>query len=365
MGNNSNSSQHISVRPFNEDVHIDPTPLFLRIEPDTIHTIQQASPPFLSFVNFIKEGNNLDSEETRHACTLLTILTPSSGQKFTSDEILFELIQTGDGSCCGFANSIVTLLSSSNEEIIKSTLSLLKQVVCSRPPTTRFDIIDTKLFALLPQSFYEQDLHLLTHTGLCLMRIVNSNLFMLRPGNTQSICQKRQISVNIFQHTFIDQFFNPIIPFLNFICNGRRRIKNSNISNDSSGSSDLNDSSDFSDLLGTIVDFSPFLKETTQYILSSPLALALTDCFHFYETDEAITILFERLMRGVGAWPREGQDVRKRWQRILVKLDDEGFSDEIELHFRCGGWTFTERGRVLIGARLIHMLGGNTRFMEK
>ncbi|KAK2958170.1 hypothetical protein BLNAU_6874 [Blattamonas nauphoetae] len=69
-----------SLWPFNRDTHRAisraPPPLFVTTEPDTINTIEQATPPFLSLVAFAKEGNHFDDKTAQKACALLRRLKP-------------------------------------------------------------------------------------------------------------------------------------------------------------------------------------------------------------------------------------------------------------------------------------------------
>ncbi|KAK2949235.1 hypothetical protein BLNAU_15838 [Blattamonas nauphoetae] len=76
METNSSSTQQHSVFSYGQDAHDEMTPLFMTTNLDNIETIQLASPPFLSLVDYIKEGNNLDEKATRQACALLKSISP-------------------------------------------------------------------------------------------------------------------------------------------------------------------------------------------------------------------------------------------------------------------------------------------------
>ncbi|KAK2940268.1 hypothetical protein BLNAU_19476 [Blattamonas nauphoetae] len=68
------------------------------------------------------------------------------------------------------------------------------------------------------------------------------------------------------------------------------------------------------------------------------------------------------LVKDRTAWQNEDPSAQKRAQLILAKLCDEGLSDEIELHFQCDEYDYSEERMVFVGVRVIDQLGGNTPF---
>ncbi|KAK2950639.1 hypothetical protein BLNAU_14445 [Blattamonas nauphoetae] len=349
MGNNSNSNQLRSIHPFNRDE----TPLFQRTDPDTISTIEHASPPFFSLVDFIKKDNTLDDKGTEQACALLHRITYQIKRTIKIDQILVDLVPSPDHSCSGFTTSIVPLLTSSNEQLINSTLSLLNELIFYGTPLARFDILNTGLFLVLPKAFYEQDIHLSPSPELFLMNIVDWLVFCLSKSSSRAICEERHISMESFHQTFIDKFFHPINPFLDFIFHNRRRI------------TDCEDSHFFTNVLGEMIKSSPFLEEMTQFILSSSFALTFTDSLVFFEWNKAAKDFLWSVLESVKRWKEEETAVQKRSRQILVKLREEGFDDEIEFHIQCRGFDFTEMRNVVLGANLIDKFGGNLPFMDE
>ncbi|KAK2950645.1 hypothetical protein BLNAU_14451 [Blattamonas nauphoetae] len=346
MESNTLSNQCLPISSFNRDVK----PLFPRIEPDTIETVKQASLPFSSLVDFIKKGNILNSKGTEQACGLLQRIVSVCSVK----QILFVLIPTPDHSCSGFTQSIVPLLTSSNEELVKASLSLLQTVAINfSVPTTCFDILATGLLTLLPQSFYKQEIHLFAQHRMYLMRIVISFMSCVSPSSTRVIFQNRQVSADSFKPIFIDNFLHPIQPFLEFISRNRRRI------------TDSGDSHHFSQLLGSLIEYAPFLEEMTQFVLSSSLLMTWTDSLHFIETDVLTSDLLWFLKDGFLTWKMNAPAVQQRGQQILSKLRAEGLSDEIELHVRCTRFDFSEMWYVFLGAQLIHYLDANAPYLEE
>ncbi|KAK2942556.1 putative D-isomer specific 2-hydroxyacid dehydrogenase, NAD binding domain containing protein [Blattamonas nauphoetae] len=296
-------------------------PYFLRTDPESIKAINEASRSYLSLVDFIKEGNKLSDKGTRQACALLHRIENPFSRPLTAEQLFSQLVPTRDGSCSGFTNSMITLLTSSNEELIQSTLSLLSHVVGMFDlGPINFDFLASGFFSLLPQAFYEQDMHL----------------------SNRRVCQPRHISKSTYQRTFMDKFFHPIEPFLDFVCRNRRDIADSDYT------------WTFSYLLESIVDYSTFQVQMTQFLLSSLLALTLTDFLLFIETDKSVGSLLWGLKNVFREWKREHPAVRKRGQQILSKLREEGISDEFELYLQNSRFTFFQDEYIFIGARVIH-----------
>ncbi|KAK2950615.1 hypothetical protein BLNAU_14421 [Blattamonas nauphoetae] len=332
METNSSSNHSRSIDPFNRDA----TPLFLRIEPDRIETVAQSSEPFLSLVDFIKEGNNLDDKATEQACVLLKRVALQMKDRASAERILFGLVPTRDGSCSRFTESIIPLLTSPNKELVKATLSFLDRLVlCSATSATRFDILEKGFFTLLPQSFYEQDIHLLANPELSLISIVRAFMNFLHAHPKMSVCKERHISLDTFDQTFKHNFLHPIQPFLDFVYTNRRCIV------------DSKDSENFAELLGDFFYFSKFVDELSQFVVTSSFAVAVTDTLIFFETNKLTRILLQNLIDSVKNWKLANElnrsrdrrsDVRMREHPGLAKLRDEGVEDEMEAFLRRRVW---------------------------
>ncbi|KAK2948357.1 hypothetical protein BLNAU_16703 [Blattamonas nauphoetae] len=309
--------------------------------------------PFMSLVDFVREGNNLNDQATEDACTLMNRLLYSCGNSSSAELILFELVPSPDGSCSGFTESILPLLTSSNMRLVKTTLRLLERVVHSSSLDTRFSIIETGFFQRIPITFYEHDMHLVAPSTLHLMNIVVWILIASDSGKFERICRNRHISMEFVHEIYIINFFHPIESFLEFAFHNRRRVV------EESGHTD------FSSLLGILLQFTPFMDQMTQFMVSSSFALTYTDFLHFWESDNPTRQLLQNVVTAISAWKMEDAVVRKRGQQILIKMCEEGFEDEMELPFTFSGLTF--RGSRIASVRVwvISEMGGNAPFWNE
>ncbi|KAK2959025.1 hypothetical protein BLNAU_6041 [Blattamonas nauphoetae] len=110
-----------------------------------------------------------------------------------------------------------------------------------------------------------------------------------------------------------------------------------------------------------IVEYSPLLDETTQFVLSSSFALTFTASLVSFETAELTLDLLRSVEFGFRSWQKDDPAVRRRGQQILTKLGDEGLSDELELHFQSYGFDSISHYHIVLGARAMTQLGGNAR----
>ncbi|KAK2960310.1 hypothetical protein BLNAU_4863 [Blattamonas nauphoetae] len=342
-----------SLWPFNRDAHRDVTPIFLQTPFYHLNTLKQATPSFLSLVAFVKEGNNLDENAASQAYEILDWLTPRRGSQFNGKQILFDLVPKPDGSCSGFIESVIPLLTSSDKKLVRLTLTLLRRSISFQHSSIQYKFIENGFFTRLPQTFYEQEMHLLAEPELILFAIVDQVVDCTSPIEAREICKFRQISMETFQNTLFDKFLRPIGPFLEFICINRRRIMH------------CKDSRIFWSFLNTIWENSFFLEEMTQFVLSSSFSLLLTDFLHFFETESSIGSPLWKVWAGVRTCLEEDPAVKKRGQLILVKLCAEGLHDEFELHIRCCDRIIFNNSYASLGPLLIHVLGGNIPFLSE
>ncbi|KAK2950496.1 hypothetical protein BLNAU_14614 [Blattamonas nauphoetae] len=170
------------------------------------------------------------------------------------------------------------------------------------------------------------------------------------PDDTRAICRLNHISMDTFKSTFMYKFFNPIEQFLGSVCKNRRQLK------------DSLDSPWFAGIFESILNFSPFLEETTQTVLSSPLALTFSDSLTFINNKKTSNKYFKVLFNMFAFWRNAVPAVQKRQQQLLAQMIAEGLSDESELFIRCEKYRRFSSTRLFVGAKLIHTLGGNVPF---
>ncbi|KAK2958918.1 hypothetical protein BLNAU_6167 [Blattamonas nauphoetae] len=159
------------------------------------------------------------------------------------------------------------------------------------------------------------------------------------------ICRYKHVSERSFKRVYITKFFNPIQPFLEYICRNRRRIE------------DSRNSWHFPSLIGKIVESSRDMEETTQFVLSSSIALTCTDCPTFFETDNLTVTLLEdiRSARRQIGYCRPAD----RWRplQILAKLRDDGLSDVVIANL-----SFSERSA--LSQSLVSLVRDNYTFTD-
>ncbi|KAK2953953.1 hypothetical protein BLNAU_11055 [Blattamonas nauphoetae] len=324
-------------------------PKFLSDKHHHIKSFKEASTYYQSLICFVKERNSLYlTDVTFYACRFLWYLSPASWYHFSPDDILYSLVPTSDGSCSGFAESIVILLTSSDKKLVKAALELLGGLLLKTSPVTSFDILATRLFNSLQYYYFEDDIHYSQTPYFSLMNVVTMVLKVAIPETTREICEKRSISIKSFQQTFIDKLLEPIEPFLDFFFPFRRvfeKEKKVLI---------------FSNLLAATVELSLIQKHMAQLAMSySLIALVFTDSLALFESHNVTVTLLQSVLHGVRRWLKQNPAVLKRGRRVVAKLREEGLTDEIELFL--GAYRFSQWEDRLdhMAVDLIDNFGGN------
>ncbi|KAK2954352.1 hypothetical protein BLNAU_10684 [Blattamonas nauphoetae] len=210
------SDQYNHLWPFNEQR----VPKFLLDKHYPIQSFGQASRYYQSLICFVNEGNDLYlNGVTDYACRFLWYLSPASWYEFSPNTILHKLVPSG-GSCSGFAESIVVLLASDDKKLVKAALELLDGLWCNTSAATHFDILASGRHGL--SSCHKRDMFYWQGPNKYMMKILTSFIKESYQDSTLEIWEKRNISVESFHQTFIDEFLEPIKPFIKFVCSYRR-----------------------------------------------------------------------------------------------------------------------------------------------
>ncbi|KAK2954348.1 hypothetical protein BLNAU_10680 [Blattamonas nauphoetae] len=337
------SDQYNHLWPFNEQR----VPKFLQDKHNHIKSFGQASRYYQSLICFVNEGDYLDSSVTDYACLFLWYLSSASWYEFSPNKILYSLVPCG-GSSSGFAESIVVILASDDKKLVKAALELLDGLWCNTSAATHFDILESGLFKFLPEYFYEEQMLCYQGPNKYMMKILTSFIKESYQDSILKICKTRNISVESFQQTFIDEFLEPIKPFLEFVCSYRREydVKKEALI--------------FSNLITTILESSPHVEPMTQFVLSSSsLALAYTDSLALFDASNRTYDLLQSMLDGVCSWRGEYPAVQKRGRRVVAKLREEGLSDEIELFLHSFRFSQHKYSLAFIAGCLIDLFGGN------
>ncbi|KAK2960493.1 hypothetical protein BLNAU_4710 [Blattamonas nauphoetae] len=85
----------------------------------------------------------------------------------------------------------------------------------------------------------------------------------------------------------------------------------------------------------------------------------------YFETFSFNIILLQMVRNGIRQWQKDGPTFQKRGQQIVDTLGEEGLTDVIELHLQIDGLDYIQFQYVLIGAQLIHILGGSASFRAR
>ncbi|KAK2963547.1 hypothetical protein BLNAU_1590 [Blattamonas nauphoetae] len=157
----------------------------------------------MALVAFVKEGNKLDDKATEQACKVLYTFWPGRGRRDSYPHYLIDSIPTFDGSCPDFIESIMLLLTSSNEKLIKTTLSVLEAILRRASPIVQLSFLGTGSIKLLQQALFEQERFISPSPEFHLMKIVKILISDLHPRAYRTICEEGPMPKTIYQQTLL------------------------------------------------------------------------------------------------------------------------------------------------------------------
>ncbi|KAK2944700.1 hypothetical protein BLNAU_20393 [Blattamonas nauphoetae] len=326
-------------------------PQFPSTNPWSIQTFFAASSYFRSIVSFVKAGNVLTDSAIKQACSFLGKRLSQSPDTSIQGDILHQLVPSPDGSCRGFVEHIIPLLTCNNQKIVNATLTLVTHVIPFALISERFDFVATGIFEQLPQSFYENEIHLIPQTDLYLNMIISTCLECSSPRYWKGITRKKSFSVETVFHTIFTQLVMPLKPYLTYLCRHKRQIE------------DSHDSTQFAYMLGTLLSITPFYEPTTQFVRDSPISLTFTSCFEHFETKLLRSTIISELVEGIDLWVHADRAVQQRGKLIQDALREEGLFDELDSSFLLIKRNLMMTHDYFICSRVIAMMGGNIRFV--
>ncbi|KAK2955761.1 hypothetical protein BLNAU_9297 [Blattamonas nauphoetae] len=293
-------------------------PLFMQIDRVTIGTIEKASRCYLSLVELVKSGTSLDAAAQEHACLFLDRIRPGYNRLFSCETILSKLIPHPVGTCSGLADSLVILLTCNSRRIVTSAFSFLEGLFSYLSWKGRYEIIETGLFSLLPAEFYFREVRLSLPSGLCLIANMTLILSCAFTPYAKEISQTRLISMETIRNVVCEKLVRPIAPVLNNLYRNKHDL------------SDYDQRRCSTKLLRELIRISAFHEETTRVLSLSSFPLIFTDSLISMPSDTDTSALMNDLKSNIEDWQKGFSAEQQKENGMVVKLQEEGFSDVIE-----------------------------------
>ncbi|KAK2952938.1 hypothetical protein BLNAU_12114 [Blattamonas nauphoetae] len=262
--------------------------------------------------------------------------------------------ETRDESLTGFVQSIMVLVSSPKQTLIKAAMEMLADLVTSchvnvRLALAKTDLIPQLITTLNPQSItFAETLDI--HTSL--MTTILNSVRLATPSGLEQLGIKDRNEEQTVHETVLKQVLVPSEKYIWHLCVNRLSIIEGE------------QSSYFLILLTEILEISPYYQPTMDCVLHMPIFLAIPSCLTFFEHDPAISTFLSLMINAQWQWKRKSDEMRQTGKPVDRMLRMEGFEDVIEEKLQndkitaCGGWI------VANSIRWNNLLGMNVQKQE-
>ncbi|KAK2941770.1 hypothetical protein BLNAU_23318 [Blattamonas nauphoetae] len=272
-----------------------------------------------SLVALVKADYTFDKALQDRAAEFLKNISQESRKMEETDRLVTDLVPSSATSPSGFAESILTLLSSPHPIVAASVLSFLYQTTRFLSPAVHLRLVESDFISNVLATVQPHTLPIAENEEMVdklITIIINcfvlaSPLPLSEPGITAAI-DVFNLREKIFQKVVL-----PSSQFVTFLISIRHVLKG-----------DLFIS--FMVLLTTHIEFCPFHRPTMEFVLASPIVVTFSSCLSFIENDRALWNTLNNTIYMLIAWTDGGGEIVISAKRMMQALFSEGFEDTLE-----------------------------------
>ncbi|KAK2942814.1 hypothetical protein BLNAU_22262 [Blattamonas nauphoetae] len=302
------SNSPLTVKPVHEP--------FLNFSPNSELSFEDKSTIYCSLVALVKDEHPFCNALLDNASLFLESLEPFGKDRGSAAvKLVTDLVPSSTGSAAGFVESILSLFSSPDVNLVSTALQFLSRVLSISTPATRLLLVDSDLFTNL---FVIVNPHTLPLSGNG--RIADKliwNIKDLLELSFPSTLRELEITAATDQDNHREMIFRKLVipssQFQSFL------ISNWNAPIPGFFRSTII-------MLGTILRIGPFHLPTLEFILASPIVRVLISSLHRQEEWNALTSI-ESSLKG---WKAQDSEVLKSGKRIVQAMFLEGLEDTLE-----------------------------------
>ncbi|KAK2946195.1 hypothetical protein BLNAU_18871 [Blattamonas nauphoetae] len=303
-------------QPFDESIQ---PPLFLATPTVHFETVQEASPFFLSLVRYIEEGNTLDYATLRKAEIVLERLVSLIRPLSSNIDLLSSFAPRQDNSAEGFAEAILTLLTSGYKSLVNLSLHLLRYAIHPSPQNERLSFIDSGFFTRLAPTPQWIEGNLSSESLFNFVNTILSCTTPALPENIQEISRLSTLSIESVHQIILEQLLQPLLPFVSYSCENRSVLE-----------FDTQNLPAITRLLILHLELGIYHEPTLSFIFSHHICHAVMQHLLSLEQDLSALICHLSLNEINKHLRHTNLLVRTRWKALLCKLNEEGLADGLD-----------------------------------
>ncbi|KAK2952977.1 hypothetical protein BLNAU_11966 [Blattamonas nauphoetae] len=295
---------------------------FLNWNEEEIETESEKAVVFRSLVATVKLQSALD--DSLEAKTVKFLESVDAKDEDSADAFLASLASMSDNSPTDFVQSIVVLISSTNQAITTTAMEMLDSLIWNCSKRIRLSLVKADLIPRLINTLNPLSLSFAEavdiHTDL--MRIIFNSLWLASPDGLSLLEIEYDDEQQDVQETILKQVVAPSEKHICHLCVNRYSI----IDGDQSAS--------FLRLLARLLEISSSYQPTMEFVLHMPVFLTIPSCLTFFEKDSSIWTFLDVLIDIQRECDEEMREERQMWKKIQRMLRMEGIEDAIEEKLR-------------------------------
>ncbi|KAK2950168.1 hypothetical protein BLNAU_14854 [Blattamonas nauphoetae] len=292
---------------------------FLNFDPISNYSSEDKSTILCSLVALVKAEYPFDDTLQDRAAQFLKNLGPQWGDEQPATKLVTELVHSSAGSPSGFVESITTLLSSPHSMVVAAAWSVIYKIVILSSLDIRCCLVESDLVSKVLVAAQPQTLPISENETIIdnLIWIIFNCINLA----TQPSVSELGITAAVDQSNHREMIFRKVVfpssQFVTFLITNRHVLNG-----------DL--FKFFMYLLCGHIRICPLHRPTLEYVLASPIAMALSSCLSFIERNDTLWTTLLNINQSLEEWKKEGPEVVQSAKRMTQALIVEGFEDTLE-----------------------------------
>ncbi|KAK2944788.1 hypothetical protein BLNAU_20261 [Blattamonas nauphoetae] len=320
---------------------------FVNWDEEELESTEEWAIVFWSLVATVKLQPALDDSLEAKAVEFLE--SSDLGEGESADMFLDSLRRPTDGSLSDFIQSIVVLLSSTNEAIPITAMEMLNNLLTNCSAKNHLSLFEADLIPQLINtlnplslSFAEAEI---IHTGL--ITSIHLCLWLATPLMYGQLEIEEGNDKQAVHKTVLKQVLTPSDPYIWHLCVNRYSIN------------DGEQSGDFLILLVRLLQICPYYQPTMDFVLHVPVLLTIPSFLLFFEHDRSIDRFLYLMTCTQREWNETSGSERHMGKTMHRMLRMEGIEDVIEDKHQIDKDTIARRKIVADSVNLNNLQGMN------